>query len=815
MSEYFPHSKIRFICWLLVYVMALAALLYPLMAGNDIRWVYGAVAVAIIFVAVFWVRAIWEAFRNRSSSRREPILRLIVWSMGLFFLTGTLLYCRAFDCIASDEPWIYDTRPQFVNAEYLFRSMVESLELFMFDLDGNVFDNIGDHPVLKGWLSVQAVLSFMTTLSFVGILLYSRLKAFWKLKFRTNINTGRPELFVFFGVSDSSLLLAKDIERHIGEKGVILFLETNRAAEEDNSGVDGILNFFTNRGETFRAVETVGGRLILISHSPSETEDKNGDILTEIGALKLKKLAGRLAGAGSGAQLHIFFLSEDEKQNVADVMALHEDTTLRNLAEKDVLVRFYCHARKNGPNRVLEEFENHDGMEVRLVDSSALAVERLKLEPHHHPVNFVRLSDVNPGTVDSEFRALIVGFDEVGQDALGFLCEFGTFVDSRNDEEYASPSPFLCTVVDSRMEALAGEFLARCPMLRNARNAYGGDAIRFVAADCRSADFYEKCLSAQQAAGLNYVVIALGNDEVGISVASRIFMTIRKYNPEMRNVHILVRCYEKDNYELMSRTARHYNSGLRINGSMKDIPDVMEIFGAPGQVYSYSMIVADDAMKTGRVFFDGYASVCKEGPWTWEERRRGVVAKKRPMLDVRRELRRKEMQDKANSLHIPTKLAFLHHGLGRIARGRRMLPVDCRANFVKGMFDAENNVRRLAEGYRITYPALSPEENRLMLNIAKLEHLRWMASHAILGYTCAPAGQTGCDERTRTHNCLRPWNLIDRIPETQMWGGGSYRLYDYVVVETTILLMKTELIKPVYGSYYRIPENFNLKKETR
>lgn len=102
-----------------------------------------------------------------------------------------------------------------------------------------------------------------------------------------------------------------------------------------------------------------------------------------------------------------------------------------------------------------------------------------------------------------------------------------------------------------------------------------------------------------------------------------------------------------------------------------------------------------------------------------------------------------------------------------------------------------------------------------MLNLAKLEHLRWMASHAILGYTCAPAGQTGCDERTRTHNCLRPWNLIDRIPETQMWGGGSYRLYDYVVVETTVLLMKTELIKPVYGSYYRIPENFNLKKETR
>ena len=123
MSEYFPHSKIRFICWLLVYVMALAALLYPLMAGNDIRWIYGAVAVAIIFVAVFWVRAIWEAFRNRSSSRREPILRLIVWSMGLFFLTGTLLYCRAFDCIASDEPWIYDTRPQFVNAEYLFGSV--------------------------------------------------------------------------------------------------------------------------------------------------------------------------------------------------------------------------------------------------------------------------------------------------------------------------------------------------------------------------------------------------------------------------------------------------------------------------------------------------------------------------------------------------------------------------------------------------------------------------------------------------------------------------------------------------------------------
>lgn len=84
-----------------------------------------------------------------------------------------------------------------------------------------------------------------------------------------------------------------------------------------------------------------------------------------------------------------------------------------------------------------------------------------------------------------------------------------------------------------------------------------------------------------------------------------------------------------------------------------------------------------------------------------------------------------------------------------------------------------------SEGRRLEY------ESELMTNLAKCEHLRWMAAVEILGYTWDNAGGTSCDDIRMTHNCLVSWEKLGDIYKKT---GKEYRQYDYNVVETSIRL---------------------------
>ena len=63
----------------------------------------------------------------------------------------------------------------------------------------------------------------------------------------------------------------------------------------------------------------------------------------------------------------------------------------------------------------------------------------------------------------------------------------------------------------------------------------------------------------------------------------------------------------------------------------------------------------------------------------------------------------------------------------------------------------------------------------LLLNVARCEHLRWVASHKLLGYTYAP-------EKcmiSKYHNYLCPWEDLDELTQS----------YDCNVVDTGMGMM--------------------------
>ena len=771
----------------------------------------------VIAAGIYCLMQVWKQGRNWWSgrmskvARRERLLRVLASLMGLFLTSGTALFLYAFQCVSVKAAF------WFVNAEYLMRSIVCSLDLFMLDIDSNVLDQIGARPHLKGLISIQAVLSFSCTVSVLISLAYARVMAYYRLHRQTTVNDEHNHLYVFFGINEPSKLLARSIRKKEGSSAIILFVEKSPVDDNDRGGWDSIVGMFTHKAQTFSDVDELDAQITFTETLPSEVDkDKltKTDILEETNLIVLRTLIQRLGGGVADAQLHVFFFSETEDENLRAMSVLAADDTINAVKEK-IQQRFYCHARRNGLNRVIEDIAVKRSLDVRIIDSAHLAVELLKTNEIYHPVRLVSIDRENPTTVCSEFHSLIVGFDEAGQDAFRFLYEFGSFVDSKATPENDRRSPFYCTVVDTRIKELKGYFNAFAPEVMK-KTVADGVTLAFKKTDCRSSAFYG-LLDEKFCRTLNYVVIAVGSDELGMTCAIRMFNRIRQYRSDMSKLRIFVRSYNHEKEDFMQKIASHYNDGYNLDlrnslkGDMKEGYQPIDIiipFGQNEQIYSYDMIIEARLEEDGRRFQKGYATMRGESE-LWDERRRLLMGyckkekdaygnkliveipqdQRRLSLNDIRSLRRKEAQDIANALHAATKLYLL--------RQTKPDGFDWQ-DYIERYFDTDDTPRCKGELNHIHYPGLDREENMAVLNLARLEHLRWNASHEMLGYWKANKDLHSCDERTREHNCLRAWNELDceslAVRQAEGWPA-DYKSFDFGVVDISILLYKDKLLK--------------------
>ena len=126
--------------------------------------------------------------------------------------------------------------------------------------------------------------------------------------------------------------------------------------------------------------------------------------------------------------------------------------------------------------------------------------------------------------------------------------------------------------------------------------------------------------------------------------------------------------------------------------------------------------------------------------------------------------------------------------------------------------------------YRHRYDNLGKHLSKMILNLAITEHLRWNASHEMLGYK---KGIT-TDEKRQLHNCLVDWKdlkevsdracneAMEKVQKGEFWDFElskqlkseypnykekvkayvlylpDYKKYDFAVVETTISLLKKD-----------------------
>ena len=712
-------------------------------------------------------------------------LMFVVWSVGFF------LYMYAIG-----NNILLEKETKLTGMELCFRSVASSFDMFTFSIDSDIINNIIDRPNLIGaisfWTFFAGILTIWLVISMFGARLWSSIRSLWTSLFQSD-----DELCIFFGINEPTKILANSIFNNPEKKKFrLVFVESPLRNEDDmDSGWTSFIKSITHRLDTFRVARKNHARLSIANTALNRLHlddvNKSEAIFQRIGLGDVARLIRK-----TNNNIHIFFLSDNETDNIRSVGILRNDTTITAKAVS-YECKFYCHARYNSIHRVIEDEQFRDNVTVKVVDSSHICVEQLKQDVALQPVSYVDIE--KDATVSSAFNALVIGFSEVGMDAVRFLYEFGAFVKTGSTDEKVVRSDFHCDVIDKNMEALAGLFVANAPSIKPARTYKKGEAhknslIALHQMDCQSVEFYQNL--EKWIKSLNYVVVAMADDEKNISMAVRIFRFAMRYRDNMNHFRIMVRIHNDEDHHIR-KIAEHYNrllaAELQSSDKIKrthqktvkvsDIEDSpITIFGSDETTYSYEYIINEKLEKEAKAFKEQYdlsintlkkqSNLNEEDEPTWENEIRDLMqltdAYKgySPTYSGVMRLRRIQRQNLENCFHRHTKQKLAEGALGKEG---------CQVFAQHQLFRKKNQTSYIWKEYTEEKPSVI----RVLDVLAQTEHLRWNASHEILGYIDT-GDENFKDEARLQHGCLKDWQELSEVIQS----------YDYNVVDVSLDIIR-------------------------
>ena len=705
-------------------------------------------------------------------------------------------------------------------------AIIHAFEMFILQSDVSaIHDGCHDSAWFMFFFSIAHLLAAFISMVFVikhfGFNIVANFIRMIKTHF---LLTNVDDLYVFWGMNDATYYLAKDIirtKRDINSRTIII--RVNNKKEDPNKliGMDRLFSFLSLSNSNLDNLQELQKKGCLTNSTFGSLTDitansENDLIGRELRLSSLVKMMNH-----TQKKVHMFLLDDDEVFNIQAVANLKRDKSV-NAYVQNKKITFYCHARYNSIHRVIEDEPSHKNIEIRVIDSSHISVELLKLKKNLdlQPVNYVKIED--DATVSSAFNALVVGFSEVGTDMVRFLYEFGAFVKSGSTDDNVMRSDFHCDVVDKMMSSLAGQFVANAPAIRPGKHfCYKNDEresktdqqqqiqqktqkeekslIDLHEMDCQSVAFYDKL--KEWLPKLNYIVLATDNDELNVSHAIRIFRLAIRYRDDMEKLRIMVRIKHDENKHF-KRIAEHYNRLWAADGKKDknfhqkvvtatkandddiygDSP--ITIFGSTQSIYTFDHIINESLKEKAKTFKDKYDDslaeqqrAANQEPWptlNWDQEQNdlmqltGKYAGFSPTYSGMMKLRRVQSQNVANSLHAATKNKLAKDALKE------------RYNIIK-----EHGLTRAMNQTDYTWEDHSCEPigdiQRVMDVLAQTEHLRWEASHQILGYQCK-GGINFKDEAKLLHGCICDWSKLD----------DEHKSYDYNTVDVSLSMYDSE-----------------------
>ena len=167
-------------------------------------------------------------------------------------------------------------------------------------------------------------------------------------------------------------------------------------------------------------------------------------------------------------------------------------------------------------------------------------------------------------------------------------------------------------------------------------------------------------------------------------------------------------------------------------------------------IWTVNVIRHDYLDDLAREFHSGYMALTtdEDARKAWDERERKL---RNDDYEVRTKARRQIIQNYSNCLHLLTKKALCDPQTA----------------------EAAAHIHSVYNGNGHIDPSCPDFEATVLDNLAVGEHIRWNASHIILGYR---RGEKTSD-LMHTHNCLVPYNGLDE----------ATKHYDWLVVKRSLM----------------------------
>jgi hypothetical protein len=692
-----------------------------------------------IGVIIYWIIllcgllaiSIWLLSNKKTSRLLDSISNNLLVVSSVIWLLGVIIYIVGF--YREELNWL----------SVIPRAIISSFKMFVVTNElARVEPQLhGDAVYMSIFSLVHFTAAFITFL-FIFKMVGYKIKSSLRLIFYKWFHSKGKVVHLFWGVNEASVLLAEDIRKQHATE-TIIFVDIDKE-NDDNTQRKATLSHITNtitiKNSEIARLDAIDA---FVDHCYNGPTALKGDNETDIfGNLHLKTI-GAIVRKCSKA--YFYFLSNDEAQNIAGALNLQKDRRLRSMNENKPVI--YIHARRDANNEVFDHYSQYDGasqrMKIKIVDSAYLSVATLKQDERTLPVNCVKI-DQSTGLVDSPFTALIVGFGGTGQEAFKFLYEYSAFIGSDMKK-----SPFKCYAVDGEMNMIAGLIREKMPAIKE-------DELSLIQATVDSEEFWDKVRTIIKE--LNYVVIALNNDTIGLSLAVNLFKYALRNRPANQPMlKILVRCYDNGNEKRMTEVTSSLSKS--IEGKNVEI----RLFGQEKKLYRCNTILSDDTLQEAMEFNKVYEKSELSAEEQWQknfgegEILRLMTTKKMSRYHAIYDINRRIAQNISNSLHSRTKMILM--GFGENEQSERLNLYYGYANFRKD---------------ETTKYECGTDEEQLLLNIAMVEHERWIASHKLMGYTYNP--ENDCVQKH--HKCICPWNELDEMTQS----------YDCNVVDTTIMM---------------------------
>lgn len=688
-------------------------------------------------------------------------------------------------------------------------AVIHAFGMFLLDSDiSAIHGEFHESTVFMACFSAAHFLAALVSMVFVIKHFGYNIVAGLRMFFTAWFSRKRDITYIFWGMNDATYHLANSIKEHHkndrNSRTIVVRTNSDNETTSARNGMERLFNFLSLKNKDLnRLIELECLTTSTFSNlSAATVVGENVELPDKLRKeLNMRQLC-RIIKRKTRKEIHLFFLSDDEQSNIKSIAYLKKDKTINDFmlgtgSDKKKAV-LYCHTRNNSIHRVIEYEQPKANIEVKVVDSSRLCVDLLKYKADLQPVNYVEIED--DATVSSSFNALVVGFGQVGLDVVRFLYEFGAFVKTGSTRQKVIRSDFHCNVVDKNMPDLAGLFVANAPAIKPAMPFKDDDnkdsLITLHEMDCQSVYFYEKL--EEWIKSLNYVAIATGDDELNISLGVRVLRMAIRYRENMSHFRILVRVSQDDDKHIR-KIVQFYNrlweaelkkdqeddfKRQRIVTSSYEADTPITLFGTAEETYQYDYIVSDQLKNMAKLFKERYDKSIRElqiqsngtvdNVVSWDEEYRrymqidGEHAGYAPTYSNVMKLRRMQSQNFENCFHIQTKQRLAKCALG----------ADEYAALTDHQLFRKNN--------EIDYQWKSharPRTNitKVLDTLAQTEHLRWNASHEILGYQ-NEGDERFKDEAKLLHGCLKDWEQLSVLTQS----------YDYNVVDVSLDIIEVK-----------------------